>query len=346
MSDETPHSATPVRTIVILGAGGYLGSALCQFFHQLPSHRIVAVSRGTLRHRFFHKHVVADVFADAWAGQVSTETPSVLINCAFDFKTIERGSNDGKFATFERNIAALASPSARLINISSMSAFAGCRTDYGREKLLVEDLFGKLGGINIRPGLIASWRRPGAAFLNIIGIATGSKVVPILAARGSGFYFCDLEAVILGIHLLAGMTSNTPRTLSFCYRERIKLGDLLRLIETQKGTRSVKVPVPWQIAYLMLLAKEKLIGKSKVRADSILDFAYPNPVPEERAFFAGIVADFRGDLEGLPNPGAGGDFYFLEGERRTAGKVLPPDVLGVLADARSADAASESGNVS
>lgn len=345
MNDDSSSRPGTVRTVVILGAGGYLGGALCQFFHALPSHRVVAVSRGKLNHPFFDKHVMADVFADDWAGQVTSEFPIVLINCAFDFKGIESRSGAGKFASFERNIARLAAaPAARLINISTMSAFPACRTDYGREKMLIESQFNRLGGVNIRPGLIVSWRRPGAAFQNLIGIATGSKIVPILAARGSGFYTCDLEAVVLGIYLAAGMKLNKPHTLSFCYRERIKLGDVLRRIEARRGVRSLKVPVPWQVAYVMLLVKERLIGRSKVRADSILDFAHPNPQAFGRTMFARMVAYYRGDLEKLPSAtSTAGDFYFLEGPPRGVGRSpcrmaekLTPEVfaaLGRLADA-------------
>ena len=333
MNESSSERPGAVRTVVILGAGGYLGSALCRFFHALPRHVVVAVSRGQLSHSFFDRHVTADVFADDWAGQVTGDLPIVLINCAFDFKGIDSRSRPDKFLKFERNIEAIAgAPSARLINISSMSAFPGCRTDYGREKMLVETQFNRLGGVNIRPALIASWRRPGAAFQNLIAIAAGSKIVPILAARGSGFYFCDLDAVVLGIYLLAGMRLNKPHTLSFCYRDRIKLRDVLHLIESRHRARSVKVPVPWQIAYAMLRVKEALIGRSKVRADSVLDFAYPNPRPAGRGYFAAIVARFRGDLRNLAGAKtSSGDFYFLEGaDRAGARKTLSPDALRAL----------------
>jgi nucleoside-diphosphate-sugar epimerase len=320
MNDDGSDRSDAIRSVVILGAAGYLGSALCQFFHALPGHRVVAVSRRNPPHSFFERHVMADVFARDWAPQVAADVPVVLINCAFDFKGIESGGKADKFAIFERNIASVAqAPSARLINISSMSAFAGCRTDYGREKLLIESMFARLGGISIRPGLIASWRRPGAAFLNLINIAIGSRLVPILTARGSGFHFCDLEAVVLGIYALTRMKLGKPHTLSFCYRDRIQLRDVLRLIEERNHASSLKIPVPWRIAYLMLLAKEALIGKSKVRADSVLDFAYPNPRPQGRRAFARLVAHWRSELEkSLHAKPATDTFCFLEGPSRSS----------------------------
>lgn len=321
MTDHSPGTVTPTRTIIILGAGGYVGSALCRFFRGLPGNRVVAVSRGQLNHRSFDHHVVADAFAHDWFPQLAEFDEATLINCAFDFQAVGRGDPQTKYATFERNLAGFArSAPTRLINLSTMSAFAGCRTQYGREKLVVEDIFTKLGGVNIRPGLIASWRHPGAAFLNIISIATGSNVVPVLSARDSGFYMCDLEALVLGVYFLAGIKLNKSHTLSFCYRERIKLRDLLRLIEGRNGLRRLKVPVPWRIAYLLLLCKEALIGKSKVRADSVLDFANPVAAPLAREAYARLTEAFRSELEAL-SPAVSGpcDFSFLE--RRPAGEL-------------------------
>jgi uncharacterized protein YbjT (DUF2867 family) len=72
MNDTNSDRSSAVRTVVILGAAGYLGGALCQFFRALPRHRVVAVSRGQLNHSFFDEHLTADVFADDWAGRVAT----------------------------------------------------------------------------------------------------------------------------------------------------------------------------------------------------------------------------------------------------------------------------------
>jgi nucleoside-diphosphate-sugar epimerase len=334
MAESAPQ---PARNVVILGAGGYLGRALCDFFHALPSCRVIAVSRRPPGHSAFHRHVAADVFADDWWLRIGATGPTVLIHCAFDFAAIEGGDVAGKYAAFARNIEAAArAPDVTLIHVSSMSAYRGCHTDYGREKLWVEDLFTRLGGTNVRPGLIASWRRPGAAFENLIRHATGSRIVPLLSARGSGFYYCDLETVVLGIYLLTRLRSRRPHTVSFCYRHRLTLRASLDLIDQRRGSNAIKVPVPWQVIYPVLLLKERLIGKSKVRADSVLDFAYPNPRPLARAVFARMVAHFRADLAALGATRRSDDFLFLEGSDRTAprpcgiDRMMEPEVFGAL----------------
>src|ERR1700722_16073350 len=199
MSVNPLHQPSPVRTIVILGAGGYLGACLCQFFQSLPRYSVTALFRGKPNHRFFDRHIIADAFAENWVAQLAPPAPFALINCAFDFASVGKANPAVKYTVFDAGLAALrASEITKLINISSTSAFSGCRTDYGREKLFVEDLFAKYNGINVRSGLIASWRRPGAAMLRLIEVTKASKFIPVLRGRNSGFYFCDLEALVLG----------------------------------------------------------------------------------------------------------------------------------------------------
>jgi len=316
-SDQTG----PVRTVVILGAGGYLGSALCRFFYGLPRYNVTALFHGAPDHRFFDRHLIADAFTGNWVEQVMSPAPFALINCAFDFAGVGEADPAAKYAAFDRSLAALRECGiGKLINISSMSAFFGCRTDYGREKLFVESLFAKYNGVNVRPGLIASWRRPGAAMLRLIDITRGASFVPILQARNSGFYLCDLEALVLGLFLLLDLRIGKPHTLSFCYRNRLPLDKIVQLIETRYAIARPTIPVPWPAAYLLLRVKEAFLGKSKIRADSILDFAYPATSASGRQAFAGVVARYRSELETIASverapPG----FYFLEGQQRQGG---------------------------
>ncbi len=345
MSADAPQSATPSRQIVILGAGGYLGGSLCHVFHALGRDRVVAVSRREPGHRHLASHLVADVFAEEWARHIADDLPVLLINCAFDFGTVGIEQLEDKYAVFDRNIAALAKrPGTRLINISTTSAYPGCPTDYGREKLYVEDLFTKHGGLNVRPGLVVSWRNAGAGFLRLLDTVRSSKLIPVLAARGSGFPTCDLEAFLLGIVVLAGMRINKPRTLTFCYRNRLKLAAVLQMIEGHLGVARIKFPVPWFAVYLALRGKEALIGKSKIRADSVLDFAHPLTRPLGRSAFARLIVQFRAELEALPRgQGIASGFYGLESMSaasarkscRLSARLTPKtfEVLGRLSDA-------------
>jgi nucleoside-diphosphate-sugar epimerase len=344
MSADVSHAATQPRQIVILGAGGYLGSSLCYVFHALGQDRVVAVSRRTPNHRHFASYLVADVFAEDWAQHIADDLPLLLINCAFDFGAVSVERLERKYAVLERNLSALAGRGgARLINISTASAYRGCRTDYGQEKLYVEDIFSKYGGLSVRPGLVVSWRRPGAGFLKLIDTVRGSKLIPLLVARNSGFPTCDLEAFLLGVVVLASMRINKPHTLTFCYGTRLKLATALQMIERRQGVSRLKFPVPWLFAYVALRMKEALIGKSKIRADSVLDFAFPMTRPDGRDAFVRLIGHFGAELKALPDAsGMDNGAYFLETTAHASSKIchlrkrFEPrifEVLGGLPDA-------------
>jgi nucleoside-diphosphate-sugar epimerase len=324
--------AASARTVVILGAGGYLGSSLCHFFHAMSSYSVLALFHREPNHKSFSDYLVADVLKDDWSERISLPPPLVVINCAFDFSDVRKANYRYKYVVLERNIAALFQRgAAHLINISTMSAYPGCRTDYGREKLFVEKLFKRHNGINVRLGLVVSWHRPGSAFLKLISVVRKSKVIPIPWARNAGFYLCDLEAAVLGIFFLVNLKSNKSHTVSFCYREQLSLRDTLNIIQRRCRLHRIKIPFPWQIAYLLLLVKEVLIGKAKVRADSVLDLAYPTRTVFGRAMFARLIEQFRDDLERLylvdrMKRGSNG-FYFLEPYRRVATHQVRPGSL-------------------
>jgi nucleoside-diphosphate-sugar epimerase len=335
MSNPLPRLPPTTSTIAILGAGGYIGSSLCRFFHALPVHKVVAVSRREPNHHSYSDYVATDVFADDWSSRLAAQGSLIVINCAFDFANVGQDGFEQKYAIFDRNLGAICRQfKSRLINISTTSAFPGCPSEYGQEKLFVEELFRHHGGINIRPGLISSWQHPGSAFLNLMTIVRRSKFVPLISARGAGFPICDLEALIHGIYLLTTITLNKSHTLSFYYRKRLPLGEILRIIENRLGFSRIMVPVPWRLAYILLLVREGIFGAAKVRADSVLDYARPVRRTFGRGPFARMIGCFRTDLEvisGSADDGAG--FYFLEPTANRAvcrATNVAADIVGAL----------------
>ncbi|MDE2511017.1 MAG: NAD-dependent epimerase/dehydratase family protein, partial [Elusimicrobia bacterium] len=79
-----------------------------------------------------------------------------LIHAAHDFRAFgaeeqTRVNVEGARLLFE---AARSAGVRRIVAVSSVSAFPGCRSDYGRAKLQLEDMALKSGGVAVRPGLV------------------------------------------------------------------------------------------------------------------------------------------------------------------------------------------------
>lgn len=306
-------SSSASCVLIVLGAGGYLGGEIASRFYGRPGFHVIGVFRTPPRRPSCDEVVVRDAFAHDLRDLVAAHGRVVLINAAFDFGDLHRGFTAAHYASLETALHQIASrPGGTCINISSMSAFGGCRSDYGRAKLQVEALFARHRGINVRPGLVVSWQRPGSAFLRLLDIARSSPIVPVLTAGNDGFFICDLDLLIAGIETLIGMRVNKSHTLSFCYTRRIRLAALLRLIAARLRRRLILIPVPWRLAYWMILAKEQMTGKAKIRADSIIDFAFPAVVAPRRRFYARLAR--RSSPPGSGDDGT--DFSSLEAASR------------------------------
>lgn len=311
------NAARDVSTLLLLGAGGYVGREVASHFRRRPGWRVIGVFHRTPAHDWCDESAVRDVFAQEFADLIPLRGRVVLLNAAFDFRAVGGAAPEHRYRFLEAAVRTLADrPGCTCINISSISAFPGCRSDYGREKLLVEGLFNRHRGINVRPGLITSWERPGSAFLHLVRIVQGSLVVPYLTARNEGFFVCDLEALIAGIDALVGMKLNKPHTVSFCHASRIRLVDILRAIQRRLSLRRLFLPVPWRVAYWLVAVKERVCGTGKVRADSIRDFGFPVTSAPHRQLYARVVRRLKSaGGGGRVSEGATEDFSFLEAAR-------------------------------
>jgi nucleoside-diphosphate-sugar epimerase len=147
-------ASDPPGVAAVTGARGFLGAHVCSHLDG-AGWRVVELTRapvdtgdGPREHRRFRLRESPE--PDLLAGV------DVLVHCAYDFgprtwDEIRTVNVAGSRRLFE---AADASGVGRIVTISSMSAFEGCRSMYGRAKLAVERETYARGGVAVRPGLI------------------------------------------------------------------------------------------------------------------------------------------------------------------------------------------------
>jgi nucleoside-diphosphate-sugar epimerase len=205
-----------------------------------------------------------------------------LVHCAYDFAPASREeivsvNVAGSLKLFE---AARAAGVERIVFISSLSAFPGCRSEYGRAKLQIEEQAQRLGIWVIRPGLVYG-ERPGGLFGGLVGQVRRSRVMPVLWGGRQWQYLIheeDLGSLVL--RMINGSGPARPEPVSAAHERGWKLGDILRAIERALGKRVVHVPVPWQIAWLGLKACEAMGVPTPFRSDSLISLIYQNPKPD------------------------------------------------------------------
>jgi nucleoside-diphosphate-sugar epimerase len=225
-----------------------------------------------------HGQVLSYDLATPIAAQVreALRSAGALIHAAYDLSLtssadIWRVNVEGTRRLLE---AAKEAGVARIIVLSSMSAFAGTSQLYGRAKLDIEAITNELGGCAVRPGLVHSERAGGMA--GAMRKLTTLPIVPVIAG-GAGVYTVCEEDLMKVIALLASAATLEPGTISVAHPSRVTLTDLMRAFAAQENRRCRFVPVPWQLVYWLLRSGEFMRLRLPFRADSLLGLIHTAP---------------------------------------------------------------------
>lgn len=260
----------------LTGAGGFVGGVLQRHFVEL-GWDVVPMIRA------------ADP-ADTGCIPFSLDRPvdpaslagtDVLVHGAWDFRQtdwrdIERVNIGGTRALFD---AAVTAGVGRLVFISSMSSFSGCRSLYGRAKLQCEAIAAERGAAIVRPGLVYSDPN-GGLFGAIENVVRQLPVVPVVTGGRQNTFTChgdDLARLMAEICLSPDLPDrpviaahDVPWTMRTIVAARSK----------RFGLRRAIVPVPWQVPYVCLRLREMLGMTGTFRSDSVLGLAWQDPAPD------------------------------------------------------------------
>jgi len=252
--------------IAMTGAGGLVGEALSSTL-ALQGHTVIP-----LRFRLEAPRLQAQDFFGA----------QLLIHAAYDWRSrkpedIQRINVDGSLALLE---AAQTSEIKGVIFISSVSAFAGCRSFYGKGKLQVEQRVLSGGGLVVRPGMVFGDTRRG-----IFGTLTRLAQVPICPVFDGGsqpmwtVHREDLAKVIsmLVCHEWSALPS---RVIAVSAAQPTIFRDILKILGRAQGKRVAVFPVPSRLVFSLLRFSELLGIKLPITSDALVGLLESNPSPD------------------------------------------------------------------
>lgn len=278
----------------ITGASGYVGSRIRQALKS-GDFDVVELGRGPtadIRFDLEHAdrlHLPSDIDA--------------LIHCAWalhmtEWSDIERVNIDGSKKLFQ---SAKQAGVKKLIFISSLSAFEGARSKYGRSKLFVEREALDRGGVVIRPGLIFGDGSSGGMVGSLEKLAGLLPVLPMVGWGGQRLHWCheeDMGRLLITVLKNEGLPpSGEPRTngtmLIAAASRSWRFADIIRHLARKRG-RSIWlfIPLPPQLIWLGLRALEKLRIKPPFHSDSLVSLLNQDPHPDLSAI-RGVGASFR-----------------------------------------------------
>ena len=260
---------------LITGTSGYVGSQLMRYLKE-RGHSVTELRRSPSNAP--QAKVVPFTLG---------ETPSVaqlqgadaLIHCAYDFTA--RGWHDIAARNVEGTEklfrAAKDAGVASIVLISSISAFEGCRSLYGRAKLACEAIAAAHGGVIIRPGLVY-----GASPGGMVGKLRQSVRGPLVPVIGGSqqMYLThedDLAALVEIASQRGRLAPGIPMVAA--HETPVQFRDILRALAKAEGSSPLLLPVPWQCVWLGLATAELLGVKLSMRSDSVVSLMNPDPRP-------------------------------------------------------------------
>lgn len=252
----------------ITGTNGYVGGAIAARFETCGAH-ILRLSRSS-GYSLEHPPSPSD-----FAGRAA----ETLIHCAYDFSVtswadIRRVNVDGSIRLFD---AARRGGVQRIVFVSSLAAYDGCASLYGRGKRLVEHAVLERGGQVIRPGTVF-----GPAPRGIMGALTSQvatrRWIPVIQHPRS-LHLAHEEDVIALVATLAGTGGDAagPGVWRASGPRAWTLHELVAEMAQRSNRRVRLLAVPWQFVWGALATAERLGQRPAFRSDSVLSLAHPVP---------------------------------------------------------------------
>jgi nucleoside-diphosphate-sugar epimerase len=260
----------------ITGSNGYVGTCLKNYFaaqgweireltrQPRPGSNGVAFQLG------------AEISPAALAGVTA------LVHCAYDFKPLTWTEIHAVNVTGTEKLlaAAQAAGVGKIVVISSISAYHGCRSLYGRAKLEIEASAQNHGALAIRPGLVYG-DQPGGMFGKLKQQIGNAKIVPLIGDGSQIQYLVHEEDLSAFVEKFAAGKLTTPlRRFSAAHPQPWPFKELLQAIARGLGKKVTFVPLPWRLVWAGLKMAEAGGLRLNFRSDSLVSLMYQNPRPD------------------------------------------------------------------
>ncbi len=264
------------RICAITGSRGYVGSCLKNFFASNGWEVLELTRQPAGGGRAVSFQLGSDLAPAALAGV------EALVHCAYDFGPLRREEIHAVNVVGTEKLlrAAKTAGVKNIVQISTISAYPGCRSLYGQAKLEIEARALAAGAQVIRPGLVYG-RGPGGMFGRLTLQVRKSSVIPLIG-DGSQIQFLvhqdDLSA--LAVRCASGEVNFSPRILTAANDQPWPFRKLLQEIARALNKKISFIPLPWRLVWAGLKTAEQCGLRLNFRSDSLVSLMHQNPSPD------------------------------------------------------------------
>lgn len=207
-----------------------------------------------------------------------------LVHCAYDFRPvawrdIHRTNVEGSRKLLER---VRAGGVRKIVVLSTISAFAGCRSLYGRAKLEIEAAAESVRAAVLRPGLVYvdADSLAGGMYGSLMRSARGS-LAPLIDSGRHCQYLIHIDDLYALVSKLASGDLPVPRRPIVAAAPRCwTMRDLVTELGRRQDRRPRLIGVPWRAVWLGLKAAELAHLPLGYRSDSVVSLVHQDPHPD------------------------------------------------------------------
>jgi nucleoside-diphosphate-sugar epimerase len=205
-----------------------------------------------------------------------------LVHCAYDFKPLTMGEIRAVNVAGTEKLfqAARVAGVGKIICISTISAFDGCRSLYGRAKLEIEKIALAHGALVIRPGLVYG-EGPGGMFGKLTAQVRKSSVIPLIGGGAQIQFLVHQVDLCAFVERCANVGVNiSGKVLTAANAQPWPFKELLLEIARGLDKKIKFIPLPWRCVWAGLKMAEVCGLRLNFRSDSLVSLMYQNPCPD------------------------------------------------------------------
>jgi nucleoside-diphosphate-sugar epimerase len=264
------------KICAITGSNGYVGGCVRNYFAAHGWEILELTRLPKLSSRGIQFKLGSEISASALAGV------EALVHCAYDFKplTMDEIRAVNVAGTEKLFRAARAAGVKKIICISTISAFDGCRSLYGKAKLEIEKIALNHGALVIRPGLVYG-EGSGGMFGKLTAQVRKSSVIPLIGDGAQIQFLVHQEDLCAFIEkVAAGKIIIAPLVFTAANAQPWPLKKLLLEIARRQNKKIKFIPLPWRLVWLGIKSAEVCGLKLNFRSDSLVSLMHQNPAPD------------------------------------------------------------------
>lgn len=260
----------------ITGANGFVGSRIARYLRN-KKYEVYEIGRHPSKDILGKKYFIPFSLGRD-LDEKNLQGIDVIVHCAYDFGLIKWG--DIQRVNLNGSIKLLKKVKdagvKKIIFISTMSAFEGCKSLYGKAKIAVEREASKLDAIIIRPGLVFG-KDVGGMVGSLNKMMSVSKFIPLIGSGNQLLYLCHYGDLAHLVWVLSNHKEDIDMPIVAASEKALTSKDILKILALAKNKKIFSISIPYWIVFASLKFFELIHFKMRLSSDSLVSLVNLNP---------------------------------------------------------------------